>query len=93
MESSKHEKISKMSKIKSTFLELALNTTFQGVQNIARTDIRLLQVIWFICILISSCGCIYVCVKTLLNYLQYEVVTKITQINEIPSLFPVVTVN
>ena len=35
----KNEKKSTRSKIKTAILEMAMNTTFQGVQNIARTEI------------------------------------------------------
>jgi hypothetical protein len=46
---------------------------------------------WLIFFLISSTGCAYLVTQSIIGYLEYETVTKITIIKEIPTEFPAIS--
>jgi len=73
---SKKEKILEKSK------ELALGSTFIGLPNIFRTDKACLKLMWLVLLITGISIGIYITIKTILDYLDYEVVTSIKVINE-----------
>ncbi len=62
-----------------------------GVPNLARNELKTLKFIWLISILVSTRGCIYLCILTVLSYLEYTVVTQIQVVNDPSAEFPTVT--
>ena len=82
---------SKKQKIIEKSKELALSSTFIGLPNIFRTDKACLKLMWLVLLITGISIGIYITIKTILDYLDYEVVTSIKVINEIPTEFPAVT--
>ena len=82
----------KITRIKKSAIEVAVSSTAHGIPNIFRTDLKILQIMWFICICLSSAACVFLCVKSILKYYEYEVVTKISQIMEYPTSFPAISI-
>ena len=80
------------SKVKGVVVEIATNSSTHGLPNIARTNSFFLKIMWFIFTVLCTSICLYLNVKTILNYLDYEVVTKISVINQIPAPFPTITI-
>ena len=70
----------------------AENSSSHGIPNIARSQSYWLKLMWIICILGSAGGCAFLIYKSLIGYLDFEVVTKITKISETPSPFPVISI-
>ena len=79
-------------RIKRTAIEVAANSTSHAIPNIARTNNRCLQLIWLVCFLIATAACLYLNVKAILNYLDFNTITNIRIDNEIPMRFPAVTI-
>jgi hypothetical protein len=60
--------------------------------NIARADVKLLKVCWLVFILISTSGCVHLSLKNISSYLQFDVITNIKVLNDIPATFFTVTI-
>jgi hypothetical protein len=86
------EKITKISIIRSKIREFALNSTFMGVPNIARNELKLLKIMWLVFVLLASGGCFYICILTVMNYLEYNVVTQIQVVRDRVTEFPTITI-
>lgn len=82
---------SKNAKIKEILKETALSSTSHGIPNIVRSTSLLLKLMWATCLIVSTGLCSYLVVKSIMNYFEYEVVTKINVIYENPAPFPTVT--
>jgi len=82
---SKKEKILEKSK------ELALGSTFIGLPNIFRTDKACLKLMWLILLVSGISIGIYITIKTLIDYFEFNVVTSIRVIHQIPTDFQSVT--
>ena len=80
------------SKISAYIDEWALTTTIHAVPNIFRTQNTLVKTIWFISLLVSGGWCFFMVINTMAQFYDYEVVTQIKMIYEIPAVFPAVTV-
>ena len=79
-------------KIKDEFKEWLSSSTSHGLPNIARTNSKILRLLWTISFLASTAGCAYLLYLSAASYLNYDVVTKITFYDELPSQFPTVTI-
>ena len=82
---------SKKEQIKEKSTEIALNSSVIGLSNIFRTEKTCLKFMWIILFVISLGGTIYTVIKVLNNYLEYEVITNINVVTQIPAEFPAVT--
>lgn len=71
--------------------ELILSSSFHGFVKIVKTKHIFLKVIWGFFVLISIMSCSYLIIKNILYYLDYNVVTNINVIYEIPTQFPSVS--
>jgi len=67
-------------------------STSHGYPNIFRNKSRFIKAMWFILLVISTSFCGLLIVKTVTEYLEFEVVTKIRVLNEIPFEFPTITI-
>jgi hypothetical protein len=83
---SKKEKI--IIKVKDTLL----SSTSHGLPNVLRTPRKSIKCMWLLLFLIFSSIGSYMVYKTISNYLEYEIVTKIEYIRENPIEFPAVTI-
>jgi hypothetical protein len=91
-EGDKNSTISVKSKIKSYLTEAALSTTTHGIDKIVMTKRNFLKLAWILLFLGSIAACSYFIANTVIEYLDYEVVTKIQVIYEVPQLFPTVSI-
>ena len=78
-------------RLKQSVKETITSSTIHAIPNIFRTDLIILKVMWFICFICASGGCLYLNVDAILNYLKHDVITQIRLVNEIPSEFPAIT--
>ena len=82
---------SKRDQIKKAVIESALSSSIIGIPNIFRNDKILLKIIWTLSLLSSSCYCFYTMVASINSYYNWNVVTNIKVIHEIPTEFPAIT--
>ena len=80
------------SKIKHVIKETAEFSTSHGIPNIVRSQSYFLKIMWLLCFLVSSGGCAYLVYRSISNYLEFEVVTKINVLSEVPSPFPSISI-
>jgi hypothetical protein len=67
-------------------------TTIHGLYNIKITKNIFLKTIWMISILVSTSLCGYSIMNSIDDYLSFEVMTKIREINEVKSIFPTISI-
>ena len=79
-------------RLKECLEEAALSKTAHGFEKIISHKKFSLKLIWILLLLASVGVCIYFVVKSVADYLDYEVVTKIQSFYELPVLFPTVTI-
>jgi len=80
------------SELKKRFVEWSSSSTSHGYPNIFRTDKWLIKIMWFLFILLSTGFCFYMVTKSVMDYLNHDVVTKIRVFNEAPIEFPTITI-
>ena len=82
----------KIQKIKSKSKELVLASTSHGLPNIFRSQHSAIKLMW-ICLFTASISMgFYIVTKSIIEYLDFETVTKINVINETPTQFPAITI-
>lgn len=59
-----------------------------GVPNIIRTKLKIIKLIWFICMLCSFSYCSNLIYESILEYINYETVTDTEIIYQNPTEFP-----
>jgi hypothetical protein len=74
------------------FLDFLKKTTIHGLYSIGISKNNFLRSIWIISLIISAALCGYTIMKSINDYLSYEVMTKIREINEEKSIFPTVSI-
>jgi hypothetical protein len=84
-------KTTKKEKILEKSIEIGLASTSHGLPNILKTDRKCLKIMWLILFLLSSSAGIYLVVQSFINYFNYDVVTSIQVIKEMPAEFPTIT--
>ena len=83
--------MSKISQIKTYFINALSDSSSHGLPNFFKTKRLIFKLMWFLLFNASvAFGC-FMIQKTVFDYLDYEVVTKIDIINESPTQFPTVT--
>ena len=87
----KIEKRSIASRMKHVIIETAEFSTSHGIPNIVRSQSYFLKIMWLLCFLVSSGGCAYLVYRSISNYFDYEVVTKINVVAEVPAPFPTIS--
>jgi hypothetical protein len=78
--------------IKMAVADTCHNSTIHALPNIARSDNLLIKAMWLVCFLGSAGFCVFLIVESIQDYLQYDVVTKISSVYEMPAPFPTVTI-
>ena len=84
----KKEANSKISRIKECVKEATLSSTIHGIPNALRAEKTFIKFLWIIGFLTTVSTSIYLISKNINDYLEYETVTKISVINEQPTIFP-----
>ena len=79
-------------KIQEKFFKWSESSTSHGYPNIFRTQHLSIRILWSISFLTSSILCFLLVYKSITEYFNFDVVTKVRVIEESPTLFPVVTI-
>lgn len=74
--------------IKSISYEIFVNSTIHGIPSMLRSRNIFIKILWVICFVTSNVCCAFVIIKSLNNYLAFEIVTQINEVNEQSSEFP-----
>lgn len=80
----------KLKAIKLAVSRFVDNSTAHGLRNVANGDYIFLRVMWLLATLASAAYCAFLTSKSIMSYLQFDVLTKISVINQMPSNFPAV---
>lgn len=78
--------------IKSRITDLMLFTSAHGFPRMIRTNRILIKALWIIFLVITSGFCVYFLNKTIVDYLNYDVTTSITIVQEQFSKFPTISI-
>ena len=68
------------------------SSTIHGISHIFKTKNILFKLMWIGFLIISCATCCYLITSNILNFLKWEVVTKIEVVTEIPSIFPSISI-
>lgn len=66
--------------------------TMHGIPNIFRSNNLFIKCMWAVAFLLSSGLCIFLIIQSVVNYSNFDVITKIRVLNEVPMTFPTVTI-
>jgi len=72
--------------------ESVMSNAGYALNRILKKNNFFIRFMWLLSLILFSCFCSYLIMKTITNYLEYEVVTKIKIINENPSPFPAISI-
>jgi len=79
-------------KFKDILDESVMSNAGYAFNRVLKPNSLVIRLIWLLSLLIFSALCSFLIAKTITNYLQYEVVTKINLVNENPSPFPTISI-
>lgn len=79
-------------KIKLKIIEKLLSTTAHGITNIVQTERKLIKYLWILVTFASFSFCSFFVLQSILDYLKYDVVTKINTYNEKTVEFPAISI-
>ncbi len=82
---------SKKGKIIEKSIEIGLGSTSHGIPNIIKTERTCIKIMWLVFFLLSSSAGIFTIIQSFINYFNFDVVTSIKVINEMPLEFPTIT--
>jgi hypothetical protein len=85
-------KLNSSTALKDVLTESMMSNAGYALNRIFKPDIIIIRLMWLSSLLLLSAFCSMSILKTITNYLQNEVVTKINSYNEIPSPFPSITI-
>ena len=80
------------SELKKNIIELIESSTSHGIPNIFRNKHFPMKLIWLIFFLVSTGGCVYSILQSFSQFFDYGVTTTVRIQNEIPALFPKITI-
>jgi hypothetical protein len=81
-----------LKEIKDKSLELLTTTSFHGIPNIIRTKRSRIKVIWTLFVILSFGLCSFLMIESVMDYLKFDVITKIRDVRDFPTIFPKVVV-
>ena len=76
--------------IKENIKSIIEDSTIHGIPRIIQSNSLISKIVWAICFLVSAGWCIYMILTGLSSYLQWNDVTSIEIITEIPARLPMV---
>ena len=79
-------------KINETIISIIEDSTIHGIPRLVKPNSWISKIAWLIFFICSINYCIYLIITTVLSYLQYNTVTNIEIVTEIPAEFPSVTI-
>ena len=81
-----------LKKIKEKFIELSASSTSHGYPNMFRTKYWSVRIMWLVFFVAAALFCAFMIYRSVNDYLQYDVVTKIKEYSELPTDFPAITI-
>jgi hypothetical protein len=78
--------------IKSKIQLIFSASSIHAVPNMVKDNFLIVRLIWLVCFLTSTSFCAYFIILSIQEYFTYEVVTNIRLHNEMPFIFPMVTI-
>ena len=82
------EKVGIISDIKKELKRTGISTSLHGVPSMLLSNRKYVKTVWFIFTLISIGFCIFMIVRAITSYLQFEVVSNIRQVPQQNIIFP-----
>ncbi|CAF1069477.1 unnamed protein product [Brachionus calyciflorus] len=82
----------KRNKILNILKDAGLSTTGHGLPNILRSNRMSLKIFWTICVFVSLGICAFLLQRSFVDFLNWDVVTKIQLITETPAIFPTISI-
>jgi hypothetical protein len=82
----------KLEQIKKKCIDIFGESTTHAIPNILRRDNVFLKVFWFLLLLVSVGFCSYLIIKAIMDYLNFEVTSKIRLVIESPMTYPMVSI-
>ncbi len=83
---------SKSERIIEALSESAMSNAAYAIGRIAKPNHMFIRIMWFIFLIVSCCFCSYLIVKNILEYLAFEVVTKVDLLYDKTAFFPAITI-
>jgi hypothetical protein len=83
-------RISKTSKILSLTRDTFESSSIHAIPNIIRNKFLLIKIVWFICFVFSFGGCAWFIIRSINDYLKYDVVTSVRVKYQNELTFPVI---
>ena len=78
--------------IKEKFLAFSDDSTIHALRNIGKPSNHvIIKIVWILCFLTSGVYCFYSCAQTISNFYSYATTTKLSVVQEIPTLFPAIS--
>ena len=71
---------------------MSASTTCHGYSKIFQTELRCVQLMWVLVLLVSFGLCSYMIIKAILDYLKFDVISKTRFVNQVPMTFPAIAV-
>lgn len=84
-------KSSLLKALKVQFVNWCLDSTSHGIPHIAKSNNIAMRIIWTIFVLTSFSYCTFTIVQSFIEYYKYNVVLKISRIDDSPAVFPAIT--
>jgi len=88
----KKTNIQRKKSLKNVVTRWAASSTFHGLPKIAKTSRLSLKLFWITIIIVLTIVCSYLIYVNIINYLDFDVITQIRKITEVPSLLPAITI-
>ena len=82
----------KSRKIKETIKSIIEDSTIHGIPRLVKPNSWISKMAWILFFIVSISYCIYLILTAILDYLQYNTVTNIETIKDMPADFPVITI-
>ena len=86
------KKNQKKTELKKKFVEWSSASTSHGYPNIFRTKHTSIKILWAICLVVSISLCLFLLIRGIKAFLEFDVVTSIKTVEERPALFPSITI-
>ena len=77
---------------KKAFIEFGLSTSCNGFPHLFKTERTILKIVWIICILVSTAACVWMVTKSINDYLEFDVITKIETVPDEEITYPAIMI-
>jgi hypothetical protein len=92
LQNSKEKNNSMKEEINEDILNLIDQLTMHGLPNVFRAKYKVMAFAWLSVFMLSSAFCVWMIVESIMEYFEYNVVTKIRIQSEIPLILPALTI-